>query len=164
MHAYVNRRGINQAINFSSAVKLSLDSFEFLVSNTGVSETHSLTITVHPDVYTKLTDPANAEWYAVNTAAQAKQIAFATTEAAQAMMLPSNALPEPQALDGELLAPAGCYLTQAEETPIEERLFLTRKVILPDEDVTKWRVATTEEKREQDDYFASQLPEPMTEG
>ena len=158
MHAYVNRRGINQAINFSSAVKLSLDSFEFLVSNTGVSETHSLTITVHPDVYTKLTDPANAEWYAVNTAAQAKQIAFATTEAAQAMMLPSNALPEPQSLDGELLAPAGCYLTQAEETPIENRLFLTRKVILPGEDVSKWRVATTEEKREQDEYFEQQLP------
>ena len=80
MHAYVNRRGINQAINFSSAVKLSLDSFEFLVSNTGVSETHSLTITVHPEVYAKLTDEADAEWYAVNTAAQAKQIAFATTE------------------------------------------------------------------------------------
>ena len=158
MHAYVNRRGINQAINFSSAVKLSLDSFEFLVSNTGVSETHSLTITVHPEVYAKLTDEANAEWHSVNVAAQGKNIAFATTDAAQAMMLPSNALPEPQSLDGELLAPAGYYLTQAEETPMENRLFLTRKVLLAGEDTGRWRIATMEEKREQDDYFANQLP------
>ena len=120
--------------------------------------TSAITITVHPEVYAKLTDSTNTEWYAVNTAAQAKQIAFATTEAAQVAMLAMRTLPEPQILDGELLAPAGCYLTQAEETPIEERLFLTRKVILPDEDVTKWRVATTEEKQEQDDYFERQLP------
>ena len=141
---------------------VAIESLTYLIEN--AANTSAITITVHPEVYAKLTDSTNTEWYAVNTAAQAKQIAFATTEAAQAMMLPSNALPEPQSLDGELLAPAGYYLTQAEETPIEERLFLTRKVILPDEDVTKWRVATTEEKREQDDYFASQLPEPMTEG
>ena len=106
----------------------------------------------------KATEAANTEWYAVNTAAQAKQIAFATTETAQVMMLAMRTLPEPQTLDGELLAPAGYYLTQAEETPIENRLFLTRKVILPDEDVSKWRVATSAEKQEQDEYFEQQLP------
>ena len=122
---------------------------------------------VHPTTYSYLqgtSEPTEQvggtreEWMELVTSAQAKQIAFATTEAAQAAALSANALPEPQALDGELLAPAGCYLTQAAETPIEERLFLTRKVILPDEDVTKWRVATTEEKQEQDEYFEQQLP------
>lgn len=152
---------VNATLLSNTAV-ISLDSLSYLVEN--ASNVINITITVHPEVYAKLTDEANAEWYAVNTAAQAKQIAFATTETAQVAMLAMRTLPEAQILDGELLAPAGCYLTQAEETPIEERLFLTRKVILPDEDVTKWRVATTEEKREQDDYFASQLPEPMTEG
>ena len=153
----VNYRYINGDCRFAcQSPKLSLASVQYAVDN--ASNTSAITITVHPDVYAKLTDPSNTEWYAVNTAAQAKQIAFATTETAQAMMLPANFLPEAQALDGELLAPAGYYLTQAEETPIEERLFLTRKVILPNEDVTKWRVATSAEKQEQDDYFASQLP------
>ena len=135
---------------------ITLDSFQYNIDNS--VNTEPATWVVHPDVYAKLTDEANAEWYAVNTAAQAKQIAFATTDTAQVAMLAMRTLPEPQALDGELLAPAGCYLTQAEETPIENRLFLTRKVILPGEDVSKWRVATMEEKREQDEYFEQQLP------
>ena len=141
---------------FRNSAVITLASLAYLVDN--ASNTSAITITVHPDVYAKLTDPSNTEWYAVNTAAQAKQIAFATTEAAQVAMLAMRTLPEAQILDGELLAPAGCYLTQAEETPIEERLFITRKVILPGEDVSKWRVATTEEKREQDEYFEQQLP------
>ena len=152
---------VNATLLSNTAV-ISLDSLSYLVEN--ASNVITITITVHPEVYAKLTDEANAEWYAVNTAAQAKQIAFATTETAQVAMLAMRTLPEPQALDGELLAPAGCYLTQAEETPIENRLFLTRKVILPGEDVSAWRVATIAEKQEQDEYFASQLPEPTTEG
>lgn len=35
-------------------------------------------ITVHADVYAKLTDSANASWYAINTLAISKQISFAT--------------------------------------------------------------------------------------
>ena len=139
-----------------------MESLQYLVNN--ASNTAPITITVHPDVYAKLTDEANADWYAVNTAAQAKNIAFATTETAQVMMLAMRTLPEPQSLDGELLAPAGYYLTQAEETTIENRLFLTRKVLLPNEDVSKWRIGTEEEKQEQDDYFKAQMPEEVTEG
>lgn len=37
-----------------------------------------ITVTVHADVYAKLTDPTNTEWYAINAAAQAKKISFAT--------------------------------------------------------------------------------------
>lgn len=42
------------------------------------ANTSAITITVHPDVYAKLTDESNAEWYAVLTAAAAKNITFAT--------------------------------------------------------------------------------------
>ena len=147
---------------FEKTPVLSLGSLSFLVDN--ASNTSAITVTVHSEVYAKLTDPANADWYAVNTAAQAKNIAFATTQTAQAMMLPANFLPEAQVLEGELLAPAGYYLTQAADTPIEERLFLTRKVLLPDEEAAKWRIAAMEEKLEQDDYFKAQMPEGITEG
>lgn len=37
-----------------------------------------IVITVHPDVYAKLTDEANTEWHAVLTAAAEKNITFAT--------------------------------------------------------------------------------------
>ena len=61
-----------------NCAKLDLPSFTTLVER--ANNTSVITITVHPDVYAKLTDPENAEWYAVNVAAQAKQIAFATIE------------------------------------------------------------------------------------
>ena len=57
---------------------VNLYSVNFVVQK--AQNTAAITITVHPDVYAKLTDPSNTEWYAVNTAAQAKNIAFATTE------------------------------------------------------------------------------------
>lgn len=63
---------------FGDSPPLSLESLSYIVTN--AVNPRVITITVHPDVYAKLTDPENAEWYAVNTAAQAKQIAFATIE------------------------------------------------------------------------------------
>lgn len=54
---------------------LTLESFQYLVEN--ATNTSAITVTVHADVYAKLTDPQQAEWYAVNTAAQGKQISFA---------------------------------------------------------------------------------------
>ena len=61
---------------FADSPLLSLESFQYLVENAG--NTSAITVTVHADVYAKLTDPSNTEWYAVNAAAQAKQISFAT--------------------------------------------------------------------------------------
>ena len=55
---------------------LTLESFQYLVEN--ATNTSAITVTVHADVYAKLTDPQQADWYAVNTAAQGKQISFAT--------------------------------------------------------------------------------------
>ena len=69
---------LNTDISLQYSPLVSVDSLSYLVDN--ASNTSAITITVHPEVYAKLTDEANAEWYAVNTAAQAKQITFATTE------------------------------------------------------------------------------------
>lgn len=55
---------------------LTLESFQYLVEN--ATNTSAITVTVHADVYAKLTDPQQADWYAVNTAAQGKNISFAT--------------------------------------------------------------------------------------
>lgn len=65
------------SISFADSPLLSLSSMQYLVSN--AANTTEITVTVHPDVYAKLTDTANAEWYAVTEAATAKQITFATT-------------------------------------------------------------------------------------
>lgn len=63
-------------IRLAGSPLLTLKSFQYLVEN--ATNTSAITVTVHADVYAKLTDPQQAEWYAVNTAAQGKQISFAT--------------------------------------------------------------------------------------
>lgn len=57
---------------------ISIESLRYLIEN--AANTVARTVTVHPDVYAKLADENNAEWHAVWTAAQARQISFATTE------------------------------------------------------------------------------------
>lgn len=65
------------SISFADSPLLSLSSMQYLVSN--AANTTEITVTVHPDVYAKLTDESNAEWHTVLTDAEAKQITFATT-------------------------------------------------------------------------------------
>lgn len=72
----VNISGLSVNLSLSSTSQLSLDSLQYLVDN--AKNTSAITVTVHADIYAKLTDPADTEWYAVNEAAQAKQISFAT--------------------------------------------------------------------------------------
>ena len=43
------------------------------------SNTSPITITVHADVYAKLTDESNTDWHALMASAAAKNITFATT-------------------------------------------------------------------------------------
>ncbi len=45
-----------------------------------------------------------------------------------------------------MAAPAGCYLTQAGAEPDLDRIFCSRRVLLPGEQLTQWRIATAEEK------------------
>lgn len=63
-------------VNLKDSPLLTLESFQYLVEN--ATNTSAITVTVHADVYAKLTDPQQADWYAVNTAAQGKRISFAT--------------------------------------------------------------------------------------
>ena len=63
-------------VDLKDSPLLTLESFQYLVKN--ATNTSAITVTVHADVYAKLTDPQQADWYAVNTAAQGKHISFAT--------------------------------------------------------------------------------------
>lgn len=63
-------------VDLKDSPLLTLESFQCLVEN--ATNTSAITVTVHADVYAKLTDPQQADWYAVNTAAQGKHISFAT--------------------------------------------------------------------------------------
>lgn len=64
-------------LSFAKAAKLSHPSLQDVIHGTPNGDTE-VAITVHPDVYTKLTDEANEEWHALIDAAEAKNIVFAT--------------------------------------------------------------------------------------
>lgn len=63
-------------VDLKDSPLLTLESFQYLVEK--ATNTSAITVKVHADVYAKLTDPQQADWYAVNTAAQGKHISFAT--------------------------------------------------------------------------------------
>lgn len=67
--------GMKVSLSFAQSPLLSLASLQYLVAN--AANTKAITITVHADVYAKLTDESNTEWYQVLTDAQAKNINFA---------------------------------------------------------------------------------------
>ena len=69
--------GLKVNIGFPQNRAISYASMEYLISN--AANSNAITITVHPDVYAKLTDEANAEWHALLAAAAEKNITFATT-------------------------------------------------------------------------------------
>lgn len=71
----VKFRQLRYNVDLKDSPRLTLESFQYLVKN--ATNTSAITVTVHADVYAKLTDPQQADWYAVNTAAQGKQISFA---------------------------------------------------------------------------------------
>lgn len=69
--------GLKVDIRFPQNGAISYASMEYLISNAANSK--AITITVHPDVYAKLTDESNADWHALMASAAAKNITFATT-------------------------------------------------------------------------------------
>lgn len=68
---------LGASIDLSTCPKLSLASYQYCIQ-CGRNMTSPITITVHPDVYAKLTDEANTEWHQVLIDAAAKNITFAT--------------------------------------------------------------------------------------
>lgn len=73
----VRLRNNKFSISFADSPNLSIDSISFMVTN--AANTSAITITVHPEVYTKLTDETNTEWHALLAQAAEKNINFATT-------------------------------------------------------------------------------------
>lgn len=73
----VRIKGLLHDISFEDSPPLSYESISYLVAN--AANTGSITITVHADVYAKLTGESNTEWHQVLLDAAEKQITFATT-------------------------------------------------------------------------------------
>ena len=69
-------KGLRHNVSFADSPLLNLTSFEYLIAN--ATNTSTITITVHPDVYAKLTDESNTEWHLVLVDAAEKNIVFAT--------------------------------------------------------------------------------------
>lgn len=67
---------ITANVDFRYAKNISLATLQYAVAN--AANTSTITITVHPDTYTKLTDETNTEWYQVLLDAADKNITFAT--------------------------------------------------------------------------------------
>ena len=140
----VKIHGLLINIYLGDSALISQESISYLVNN--AANTLAITVQVHPDVYDKLTDSTNTEWYAVNTAAQAKQISFATTDAQAAAISLMNAeepaiIQETRGELTEIAAPAGYYLTQAGET--DGRMYFTRKVFVNGDSLDNYRLATS---------------------
>lgn len=72
---YLRLLFLNNNISLAECPKLNYDSVKFMIDN--AANTTPITITVHPDVYAKLTE-GDEDWQALNTLALSKQITFAT--------------------------------------------------------------------------------------
>lgn len=68
---------VRVSVKMSGLKSINLESLQYLVRN--AVNTSAITITVHPDVYAKLTDENNAEWHRILADAALKNINFATT-------------------------------------------------------------------------------------
>lgn len=69
-------KNLKISIPFSDSPLLSLESLQYLITN--AANTSAITVTVHADVYAKIQDESQADWHALITLAQEKQITFAT--------------------------------------------------------------------------------------
>lgn len=65
-------------VSFPTSSKLTMASVKCLVDVMGAKEGNAVVITVHPDVYAKLTDESNAEWNQLLKDAALKNISFAS--------------------------------------------------------------------------------------
>lgn len=63
-------------IDLSPCPLLQFASMQYMIDN--AANTAAITVTVHPDVYAKLSDETNAEWHALLAQAAEKNIIFAT--------------------------------------------------------------------------------------
>lgn len=72
------RLQLSGSVNLQHSPLLNYDSFNYMIRNRANNNTKEITITVHPDVYAKLTDETNTEWNNLLTLAASKNISFAS--------------------------------------------------------------------------------------
>lgn len=75
----VHFKSLKSNLDIRHLKSISLASLTYLVNNAANGST-AITVTVHAEVYAKLTDEAQADWFALLTSATAKNISFATVE------------------------------------------------------------------------------------
>lgn len=73
---YFRMKGLRKDFSIGELSKVKLSTLEYLIEH--AANTTAITVTVHPDVYARLTDAENAEWHSVFTTAAGKEITFAT--------------------------------------------------------------------------------------
>lgn len=69
-------QGLKSDLSFVDSPLLRMDCLQYMIDN--AMNTSLITITVHPDIYAKLTDEQNDEWYNILKLANSKNIQFAT--------------------------------------------------------------------------------------
>lgn len=69
---------VHDNVSFENCPLLSFNSLRVLVDRRSTNTTKAFSVIVHSDVYSKLTDPENTEWYQLNQDAISKNITFAT--------------------------------------------------------------------------------------
>ncbi|MBD5381954.1 collagen-like protein [Clavibacter sp.] len=69
-------QGLKSDLSFVDSPLLRMDCLQYMIDN--AMNTSLITITFHPDIYAKLTDEQNDEWYNILKLASSKNIQFAT--------------------------------------------------------------------------------------
>ena len=148
--------GVSNNLSLSASPKIDLASMKWMIDN--ANNISAITITVHPELYAKLTDETGApEWYALNQLAASRNIAFGVEASANMLLMndeEGGIRVEQRCGMPEIVAPAGMFLTQAK--PLAEPVYLTRRMLLANEGVADWRIAAYDEKAA---YEQSILPQ-----
>lgn len=73
---YFRMKGLRKDFSIRELSKVKLSTLAYLIEH--ATNTTAITVTVHPDVYARLTDADDTEWHQVFTTAAGKEITFAT--------------------------------------------------------------------------------------
>lgn len=141
-----------KSLSFADSPNLSIESGVYFINKS--TET-GIVVTLHDDAYERfIADPTIQAALAAHTniTLAAAGSPAVVTAAAPARMMSLRAAPlratELEIADGQLIAPAGMFITQAADVADSERLYFTRKTWNVDDDISIWRVASVSEREE----------------
>lgn len=146
IHAFVY--GINKNVSFAQSADISSSSMLFTIRHSLSS--NPIIITVAASAYDRLTEDLNVQAALAEHQNVSLAAAGASTAAAIfARVRAKSALPaEMRVEDGELIAPAGYYITQAAEVDDMQRLYFVRKTWNASDQFDTWRLASADERNE----------------